>query len=95
MRWPVKWSVAEAKQRLSELLRDAAREPQTIFSRSRPVGVVVDPESFEGFKAWQAARARTLAEAFDELRSLASTTGYVLPVPKRRNRKSAFGGATR
>ncbi len=91
----MQWSVAEAKQRLSELLRSAAKEPQTIFSRSRPVGVVVDPEVFEGFKAWQAARARTLAEAFDELRSLASTTGYLLPVPRRSNRKNAFGRATR
>ena len=35
------WKVAEAKQRLSEVLRCAAREPQTIYSRSRPVAVVV------------------------------------------------------
>ena len=90
------WNVAEAKQRLSELLRTAAKEPQTILSRSRPVAVVIDAEAFEQFKAWQAERrARTLAEAFDELRSLAASVGYVLPLPERRNRRNAFGGARR
>lgn len=91
-----KWSVAEAKQRLSALLRTAAKEPQTILSRSRPVAVVVDAETFEQFKAWQAARrAPTLAEAFDELRSLAASEDYVLPRPKRRDRRNAFVGARR
>ena len=89
----MKWSVAEAKQRLSELLRTAAKEPQTISSRSRPVAVVIDAAAFEEFKAWQAARrARTLATAFDELRSLAASAGYVLSLPKRRNRRSGLGG---
>lgn len=88
------WNVAEAKQRLSELLRAAAREPQTILSRSRPVAVVVDAETFEEFRAWQASRrARTLAEAFEELRSVAGPTGSVLSLPRRRNRKDGFRGA--
>lgn len=92
----MKWNVAEAKQRLSELLRSAAKEPQTILSRSRPVAVVVDAEAFEQFKAWQAARrARTLAETFDELRSLAASEGYVLPLPERRNRRNAFAWSRR
>jgi prevent-host-death family protein len=91
-----KWNVAEAKQRLSELLRSAAKEPQTILSRTRPVAVIVDPETFEEFKAWQTARrARTLAEAFDELRSLTASLDYALPLPERRNRRNAFVGARR
>ena len=90
----MKWNVAEAKQRLSELLRTAAKEPQTILSRSRPVAVVIDAETFEEFKGWQAARrARTLAEAFEELRSLAASSDYVLTLPKRRDRRNAFSRA--
>ena len=90
----MKWSVAEAKQRLSELLRTAAKEPQTILSRSRPVAVVVDAETFEEFKVWQQGReARTLADAFDELRSLAAADDYVLTLPRRRNRPDGFGRA--
>ena len=90
----MKWSVAEAKQRLSELLRTAAKEPQTILSRSRPVAVVIDPDTFEEFQAWQAAgQARTLAEAFEELRSLAAADDYVLAPPRRRNRRSGYSAA--
>ena len=90
----MKWNVAEAKQRLSELLRTAAKEPQTILSRSRPVAVVIAAETFEEFHAWQAERrARTLAQAFDELRSLAASDDYVLAVPRRRNRRNGFSGA--
>jgi prevent-host-death family protein len=88
----MKWSVAAAKQRLSELLRAAAREPQAILSRSRPVAVVVAPEAFEEFAAWQAARrTRTVAEAFDEMRASAPA-GYALKLRSRRNRRSGFPG---
>ena len=88
------WRVAEAKQRLSELLRSAAQEPQTIYSRSRPVAVVVAGEAFEEFRAWQAARrARTVGAAFAELRSLARGSGYVLAVPRRKGRPNAFSKA--
>ena len=90
------WNVAEAKQRLSEVLRSAAREPQTIYSHSRPVAVVVAGETFEEFKAWQAERnARTVGAAFAELRSLARASGYVLAVPRRKDRPNAFAKALR
>lgn len=90
------WQVAEAKQRLSEVLRSAAQEPQTIYSRSRPVAVVVAGETFEEFRAWQAERkARTVGAAFAELRSLAKGSGYVLVVPRRKDRRNAFSKALR
>ena len=91
METKVKWSVAEAKQRLSELLRTAAEEPQTILSRSRPVAAVVDMKTFEEFKAWREGRlSRTIADAFGELRSLSEPTGYRLRLPGRKNRRSGF-----
>jgi len=81
------WNVGAAKQRLSEVLRRAVQEPQTICSRSRPMAVVVAGETFEEFRAWQAERkARTVGAAFAELRSLARSSGYVLAVPKRKDR---------
>jgi prevent-host-death family protein len=85
------WKVAEARQRLSEVLRSAAREPQTIYSRSRPVAVVVAGETFEEFRVWQAERkARTVGAAFAELRSLTKALPYVFAVPRRENRRNAF-----
>jgi prevent-host-death family protein len=90
------WQVAEAKQRLSEVLRSAAQEPQTIYSRSQPVAVVVAGETFEEFRAWQAERkARTVGAAFAEFRSLARGSGYVLAVPRRKNRRNTFSKALR
>ena len=90
------WRVAEAKQRLSEVLRSAADEPQTIYSRSRLIAVVVAGATFEEFKAWQAERrARTVGAAFAELRSLAADSGYVLAVPRRKNRRNSFAKALR
>ena len=90
------WRVAEAKQRLSEVLRNAADEPQTIYSRSRPVAVVVAGATFEEFKAWQAERkARTVGAAFAELRSLAAASGYELKIPRRQDRRNSFTKALR
>lgn len=88
------WSVAEAKQKLSEVLRNAAKEPQTIENRSRPVAVVVSADAFLEFDAWRAARrARSVGEAFAELRSMAAGGGYRLELPKRINRRDGFSGS--
>ncbi len=85
------WNVAEAKQRLSELLRSAAREPQTICRRSRPVAVVVAGATFEEFRVWQAEhKARTVGAAFAELRSWAKGSPHVLTVPRRKDRRDGF-----
>jgi prevent-host-death family protein len=88
------WSVAEAKQRLSEVLRNAANEPQTIKNRSRAVAVVVSADAFEEFEAWRTARnSRTVGAAFAELRSIAGEAGYTLPLPPRRDRRDGFSGS--
>jgi len=85
------WSVASAKQRLSEVLREAVQGPQTIYNRSRPVAVVVAGKTFEEFRAWQAERsARTVGAAFAEFRAMTRGSGYALAVPKRKDRRNAF-----
>jgi prevent-host-death family protein len=90
------WSVAEAKQRLSEVLRNAAKEPQMIENRSRPVAVVVAVDAFEEFEAWRVQhKTRSVGEAFAELRSLAAGSGYRLELPRRRNRRNQFSGVSR
>lgn len=43
---PRRIGVAEAKSRLSELLRDAGRGPTIIHSRGRDLAVVVDMEEY-------------------------------------------------
>jgi len=43
------WSIAQAKQRLSEVVRLAAREPQPLYNRGRLVGALIDAESYQAF----------------------------------------------
>ncbi|MEW6363280.1 MAG: type II toxin-antitoxin system Phd/YefM family antitoxin [Acidobacteriota bacterium] len=84
------WKVGEAKQRFSDLLRQAAAEPQLIYNRDRLVAVVVEGGTFEQFRAWdEQTKRRTLAAAFEELRQIESEEDYTLKTPKRRNRRSA------
>jgi prevent-host-death family protein len=40
------WQVQEAKQRFSEVLRAAAKRPQTITKNGTPVAVVVDIDDY-------------------------------------------------
>lgn len=86
------WNVAQAKQRLSEVLRAAAEEPQKIFNRRRLVAAVVDGETFEQFRRWQQqAEKRSIGDEFAELRAIcAEEGGWELPVTERKDRPNAF-----
>lgn len=85
------WKVGEAKQRFSELLRAATREPQGVFNRDRLVAVVIDADTHEAFQAWRAKqREGSLAEAFRQLRQLLLEERYTLKLPRRRDRLNRF-----
>lgn len=81
------WRVGEAKQRLSELLRASAREPQMVYSRDRLVAAVISPELFEEFQGWrEERRRRTLGESFEVVREICREEEYALDVGERRDR---------
>lgn len=88
----MEWNVAEAKRRLSELLRAAASEPQLVKSRDRAVAAVVGVEEYEQFAAWRAGR-QSIGTAFDDLRRLAAEEGWTLPRVRRAERRNAFARA--
>ncbi len=83
------WSVAEARQRFSEVVKAAARAPQIIVRRGRPVAAIVD---LAMLRAVQRQRARTVGEVFEELRRLCDEESYRLELPERRDRANAFLG---
>ena len=88
------WKVAEAKQKFSDVVRRAAKEPQLIYNRDRLVAVVIDAESFDEFKTWQKHVSQaSLADAFDELRRVAKEERYKLVVSRRKDRRNALLGA--
>ena len=81
------WRVGEAKQRLSELLRETANEPQMVYSRDRLVAAVISAELFEEFAAWRdERRRRTLGQSFDELREVCREEEYALDTGEREDR---------
>ena len=80
-----RWSVADAKARLSELMDRARDRPQTIERRGRPLVVVVSIEQFKGSD--DAARWRKFLATCAEIR--AEGGGY-LRVPRRGTRRSPF-----
>jgi hypothetical protein len=85
------WNVAQAKQRLSQVIRAAATEPQRIFRRSRMVAAVVDGDTFEDYLAWKHQRPqRSIGDDLAELRALFLAEGYELPVVERRDRPNPF-----
>ena len=75
------WKIGEAKQRFSEVVRRASREPQVIQNREKVVAVVISPE-----QAAQLRRPRTMIEALAELGKIAARTGYGLDLPPRTTR---------
>ena len=79
------WNIAQAKQHFSEVVKQAAEEPQLIYNRNQPVAVVIDAKEFARFEEWKKAqeKPRTLAEDFDELRALAAGDPDPLPDPNR------------
>lgn len=88
------WNIAQAKQRFSEVVKQAATEPQLILNRNQTVAAVVSAEDFAAFEAWRKLQSipRTLAEEFSELRQLMQEEGFDdgLELPPREDRPNAF-----
>lgn len=85
------WKIADAKERFSELIREAETEPQLIYNRDRFVAAVVDADAYSVFERWrESQKAPTLAQRFAELRRIAAQEHYSLRVPSRRSRPTPF-----
>lgn len=87
------WGVAEAKQQLSKVLREARKGPQIIRTRGTIVGAVLGPSDAEAYLTWrQARRPRpSLAELTAEARLIAIEEGFDgIPVEPRTNRPNAM-----
>ncbi len=86
------WQVAEAKAKLSELLDDAAADPQTIERRGEPVAVVL---GIEAYRAVTEQLARASAEErmrrfLERCASVRANGGVTLAVGRRVARPSPF-----
>ena len=85
------WRIAQAKQRFSEMINAATKEPQLIYNRERLVAAVIEAETFQEFLAWRDRQEKTsLADAFRELHQLMAEEDYILEVPSRKDRPNPF-----
>jgi prevent-host-death family protein len=80
-----RWSVAEAKARLSELMEQARERPQTIERRGEPLVVVLSVEQFAEHD--DTARWHRFLEVSAEIRRAG---GGNIRVPRRTRRRSPF-----
>lgn len=78
------WNIAQAKQHFSDVVKQAATEPQIIYNRNTAVAVMIAAEDLAEYRAWKKGRQqKTLSEEFAELRRLAAGHPDPLPDPDR------------
>lgn len=90
-----RWNIAQAKACFSELVRDAAEQPQTIENRGREVAVVLGIDDYlllvdQADRTSEVARVREFLRASAELRAQG---GAEIELPARTERASPFAEA--
>lgn len=87
----MKWRVAQAKQRFSELVQAALSEPQPIYKRDQLMAFVVKADLFQEFLEWrQQKRNKSVADAFIDVRQAAVEENFALEMPSRVDRANPF-----
>ena len=89
-----RWSVAEAKANLSEVVDRARAQPQVIESRGRPVAVVLSVEGYERLKeAEERTQPSPMQDFLRRCEALRASGDLELELPRRvaePDRPSAF-----
>ncbi len=84
------WKIGQAKQRFSEVVRRAGKEPQIIENRNRPVAAIIAAEDVEPYLAWKKERRRrSMRELIEEAQRICGRDGYTLEIPPRTDRPQA------
>lgn len=84
------WTIATARQSLSEVVGMAAREPQHVYRRNKLVAAVVSPELAHQVET---LRRPSMATKLAELQRLCAEEGFELMTPARRDRANPVAAA--
>lgn len=87
------WNIAQAKQHFSDVVKQAATEPQIIYNRNTPVAAMIAAEDLAQYRAWkERQKPQTLADSFAELRQLLINAGFEdgIELAPRKTRPNAF-----
>ena len=87
----MRWNIAQATQRFSEIVRRAAEGPQLIYNRKRLVAAVIDAEEYRALQELsKRAAERTLGDELRELRQIMREEQYEFPQLHRSTRRNQF-----
>src|SRR3954469_10774811 len=85
----MEWKLAEAKQQFSEVVRQAAAEPQVIFNRDRRVAAVISAEGLDEYLEWrETKKTGSLRESLAELASICAEEDLEYEAPGRVDREN-------
>jgi|JI6StandDraft_1071083.scaffolds.fasta_scaffold89740_2 prevent-host-death family protein len=87
------WNIAQAKQHFSDVVKQAATEPQIIYNRNTPVAAMIAGQDLAEYQAWKEEQKPrpSLYESFAELRKIMEEEGLDgLEIPPRTTRPNAF-----
>ena len=90
------WKLAEAKQRFSEVVRLASKEPQVIFNRDRPVAAVIPADALDDYLVWRADRKGSpLRAPLQELVEICREEAWEYQAPPRVDRPNPLDRPSR
>lgn len=82
------WNISQAKQKFSEVVHAAGKEPQLIYNRNKIVAAVIDVESYKEYLKYAKTKDdRSIGSIFKELRDICNEEKYALTIPERKNRE--------
>jgi len=85
------WTVTDAKDRFTEIVRACLLEPQVVYDQNKPVSVVVDINFFNQLMNFRTRPARpTIAELLNELSDIHKSEPVEIEAPIRQDRPNAM-----
>lgn len=87
----MKWTIAKAKNKFSELIRNAQKEPQLVYNRDKLIAAIISAEEYNEIQSIKVKeQKKTLLDFFNEFKDACIKEHYTLEIPKRINRKDQF-----
>ena len=90
------WNIAQAKQHFSDVVKQAAIEPQIIYNRNTPVAAMITAEELAEYRSLKHAASapakKSLLDHFAEMRQILIDAGDLngLEIQPRVDRPNAF-----
>ena len=87
----MEWKIAQAKEKFSQLIQEAGKEPQLIYNREKEVAAVISIDEYRDYmKLKEDYKAGSVGKQFSLLRDICQNENYTIEVPEREDRSQEF-----